>query len=78
MAKDLTPSRQQPEEEKFVPLLCPKCGGIVGKIISGQVRLWCFKCHLKTVFTRVESDKLPDRAIYVVILPGDGYTPGVA
>ncbi|HEU0173361.1 MAG TPA: hypothetical protein VFV58_03805 [Blastocatellia bacterium] len=74
MAKD--PSRQQPEEEEFILLLCPKCGGIVGELASGQVRLLCTKCRVKTIFTRWKSDKIPEHVIYLVVSPGDGYTPG--
>lgn len=61
--------------DDFVPLLCPQCGGIVGELVAGQVRLLCTKCRLKTIFTRLESEKLPVGVIYLVIAPGDGYTP---
>jgi len=74
--KELTPSRQKPEEEGFVPLLCPKCSVIVGEMISGRVRLLCTRCRIKTTFTRMEDDKLPPRVFCLVVLPGDGYTPG--
>jgi hypothetical protein len=73
MAKD--PSRQ-PEEEEFIPLLCPKCGGIVGEMASGQVRLLCSRCKSKTVFTRRITDRLPKHIIYLIVVPGDEYNPG--
>lgn len=74
MAKD--PSHHQSEEEAFIPLLCPRCGGIVGEMASGQVRLLCSKCRVKTIFTRYVNDKIPERVIYLIVVPGD--IPGAA
>lgn len=73
-----TDSESKPSAKEFIPLLCPQCGGIIGEMSSGQVRLLCVKCKVKTIFSRLESDKLPARVIYLVIAPGDGYTAGVS
>ncbi len=60
----------------FIPLLCPQCGGLIGELSTGQVRLLCLKCKVKTVFSRLETDKAPYPIVYLVIAPGEGYTAG--
>jgi len=69
------PAPQSPAKQ-FVPLLCPQCEGIIGEMASGQVRLLCVKCKLKTIYHRLESAKLPGQVVYLVIAPSDEYTPG--
>ena len=70
-----TDSESKPSAKEFVPLLCPNCGGIIGEMVNGQVRLLCVKCKLKTIFSRLESDKLPGQVVYLVIAPGDDILP---
>jgi hypothetical protein len=56
-------------EEEFAPLLCPRCGGVVGELLDGRVRLLCARCRVKVVFSRVQSEKIPPNLIYLIASP---------